>query len=411
MGFPEPEHFPSRDALPVDAAARLEHCAFTYGETYDSYLVTEGDREYFFSTGRRGVVGFKRSGRNVQVIGGLLADPDNQEELLHQFIEFVRSRRWRLTFFGVGRNSFKLYRSFGFQITKLGEEPIVVLDTTDWKGQTYEWLRRQEKGCLKAGLTVREIFPDAEGAAYVDRIAPELELVSREHLQATLHQREMKFFVGQFEPHDLGRRRLFVAETSSRIECFVVLNPCIEGSMWAIEIYRKRSDAVRGVIPFAMLQVMRLLKSEKVVYVSLSMIPCLRSDSAIGGDSWLLRKVSHGIWRYFNALYDVRGMYHFKSRFRPHWRELYVASLPGLGVTSIASMGFTWGLFRVNPLRLAASFWKDFFDSSRKSLAEPPWRPEQLIRELRRRDATTIESSLPNDCVAPEPEPIDGIAR
>ena len=409
MVFPEPEHFPSRDVLPADAAARLEHCAFTYGETYDSYLVTEGDREYFFSTGRRGVVGFKCSGWNVQVIGGLLAEPADREELLRQFIEFVRSRRWRLTFFGIGRNSFKLYRRFGFQITKLGEEPIVLLDETEWKGQTYEWLRRQEKGCLKAGLTVREIFPDAEGVTYVDSIAPELELVSREHLQGTLHQREMKFFVGQFEPHNLGRRRLFVAETNSRIECFVVLNPCLEGSMWAIELFRKRSDAARGVIPFAMLQVMRQLKSEQVAYVSLSLVPWVRSHAAVSGDSFLMRFVSHCMWRYFNALYDVRGMYHFKSRFRPHWRELYVASSPRLNWTSIASIAFTWGLFRVNPLRLAKNWWQDFFDSSRKSLAEPPWRPEQLIRDLRRRDRTVSESLLPNECVALEAEPIEGV--
>lgn len=429
MDFPEPEHFASREALPADAAARLEHCAYTYGETYDSYLVTEDDREYFFSTARRGVVAFKRSGWNVQVAGGLLADPDDQEELLHQFIEFVQSRRWRLTFFGIGRSSFKLFRRFGFQISKLGEEPIVVLDETEWKGQAYEWLRRQEKSCLKAGLTVREIFPEAEGTDYVNRIAPELEQVSREHLQSTLHQREMKFFVGQFEPHNLGRRRLFVAETNSRIECFIVLNPCVEGTMWATEIYRKRNDAARGVIPFAMLQVMRQLKSEKVGYVSLCLVLWLRSHAAVSGDSRMFRIMNNGLWKYFNALYDVRGMYHFKSRFRPHWRELYVASLPGLSWTSIILMGFTWGLLRVNPFRLAVAWWKDMFDASRKLLAEPPYRPEQVIRDLRRREATPVacslpaeaiqsslpseyvETSLPTDYAALEPEPVDGLRR
>jgi phosphatidylglycerol lysyltransferase len=328
MPLPGPQHFASREDLPASAAARLEHCAFAYGASYDSYLVTEGGREYFFSTARRGVVGFRRQGRDVQVVGGLLAADADREDLLNELVEFVRSRRWRLTFFGVGRNDFKQFRDHGFQITKWGEEPIVLLDETEWKGAAYEWLRRQEKGCQKSGLTFREVDLAAESADYAQRIAPELEQISQEHLAGTIHRREMKFFVGQFEPHALGRRRLFVVESAERIECFVVLNPCLAGAMWAIELFRKRSDAVRGSLPFGMLQAMRQLQAEKVPYVSLSLIPFLRSNAKVAGDSFLMRAVSHCMWRFGAALYDAPGMYHFKSRFRPHWREMYVASLP-----------------------------------------------------------------------------------
>jgi phosphatidylglycerol lysyltransferase len=378
-----PEHFPSRDALPADAAERMEHCAFAYGTSYDSYLITERDREYFFSSGRRGVVGFRRWGRKMQVGGGLLADPADQEELLVELLAFARSQRCHLTFFGLGRSDFQLYRQFGFQITKLGEEPIVVLDETEFKGQPYEWLRRQEKSCQKNGLTFREVDPITEGADYANRMAPELESISDEHVAGTVHRREMKFFVGQFEPFALGRRRLFVAETASRIECFLVLNPCLSGGMWAIEIFRKREDAVRGCIPFAMLQVMRQLKMEKARYVSLSLVPWVRYNATVTGDSSLFRLVNHCLWHYGNALYDVRGMYHFKSRFRPHWREMYVASLPAIDWLSVVGIGMSWGLFRVNPLRVVANWWQMRQDTNRKSLAEPPWRPERVIRNLR----------------------------
>lgn len=378
-----PEYFVSRRALSPAAAERMEHCAFVYGETYDAYLVTESDREYFFSTGRRGVVGFKRWGRNLQVIGGLLADPADQEQLLLELLEFARGKRLRVTFFGIGRNDFKLFRQHGFQITKLGEEPIVLLGETEWKGQAYEWLRRQEKACQKSGVTFREIEPVAEGAAYAEQIVPQLEEVSRQHVAGTIHRREMKFFVGQFEPFNLGRRRLFVAEAAGRIECFLVLNPCLSGGMWAIEIFRKRQDAPRGSIPFAMLQTMRQLQTEKVPYVSLSLIPWIRSSVRLAGDSVLMRFVNYFLWTCGSALYDVRGMYHFKSRFRPHWRELYIASKPGIGVTSVAAIGMTWGLLKVNPLRVIAHWWRDRSDKSRQSLAEPPWRPERVIRSLR----------------------------
>jgi phosphatidylglycerol lysyltransferase len=307
----------------------------------------------------------------------------DQNQLLMELIEFARRRRWRLTFFGIGRNDFKLYRQHGFQVTKFGEEPIVLLEDTQWRGKEYEWLRRQEKSSQKAGITFREIDPAVEKEAYAAQIAPQLDEISREHLAGTVHRREMKFFVGQFEPFALGRRRLFVAESSGRIECFVVLNPCLAGAMWAIEIFRKRHDAIRGIIPYAMLQTMRQLQAEKVPYVSLSLVPWLRTNAKVTGDSFLMRAVFYFMWHYGNSLYDVRGMYHFKSRFRPHWREMYIASLPGLGISSVAAIGMSWGLLKVNPLRVIGSWWRDLFDKNRKSLAEPAWRPERLIRNLR----------------------------
>lgn len=385
-----PEYFTSRTAMPAAALARLEECAFQFGTSYDSYLVTEGDREYFFSRGRRGVVGFQRFGRNLQIVGGLLAAPEDREQLLDEVLEFARSRRWRLTFFSLSRSDFPTFRSRGFQISKIGEEPIVVLDETEWRGGAYEWLRRQEKTCLKSGLTFREIDPAADRDDYERRIAPELEAVSREHLAETLHHREMKFFVGQFDPLALGRRRLFIVERPGtpgkepgRIEGVIVLNPCLNGSLWAIEVFRKRRDAARGVIPFAMLQALRQLQAEGVPYVSLSLIPWLRGALWMKGGSRAMTITCFLMWHFGNALYDVRGMYHFKSRFRPHWREMYVAGLPSFGWSSILAIAMSWGLFPVNPLRLLAHWWRDLRDPARKSLAVPSFRPEPVFRNLR----------------------------
>ena len=46
----------------------------------------------------------------------------------------------------------------------------------------------------------------------------------------------------------LGDRRLFVARRDGRIEAFIVCNPCLGGTMWAVETYRRRADATRGVV-------------------------------------------------------------------------------------------------------------------------------------------------------------------
>ena len=374
----------------------MEHYAFEYGETYDAYLATEDDRQYFWSPGRRGVIGFVRWRRVLNVLGGLLAPAQHREELLHKFIEFVRRNQLTVNFFNVGRMEERLFRRHGFKINKCAEELIVRLDRTNWQGKDFNWLRRQENLCVRQHLRVEEIVPESDPEEYRNRIVPELEEVNREHLAGTLHGRELVVFEGRFDPWSLRRRRLFVTRRGNRIVAFVVCNPALGGDVWAIEIYRRRRDSPRGVIPFTMLQIMRQLKDEGVPYASLSSVPFLRCGPPSACDDWRYSGVSQIFWKRMNWLFDVRGIYHFKSRFRPEYREMFLATYPAMTIASMYAMGASWQLFRVSPLRLLRHLVR--FCSGlkrRKELAVPaPW-PERKIRRLRRQLPSPEQETVP----------------
>lgn len=385
------EHFANQAEMPPAAADLLDRYAYEYGETYDAYLATESDREYFWSPGRRGVVGFVRWHRVLNILGGLLAAPEHQEQLLEEFIEFARLNRFTINFFNVGRIQRRIFRRYNFKINKCTEELIVRLDRVDWQGKSYEWLRRQENFCLRQGLLVEEINPIQDADAYRNRIVPQLEEVNREHLAGTVHGRELVFFEGRFDPWSLRRRRLFVTWDAGRIVAFVVCNPALGGDMWAIEIYRRRAEAPRGVMPFTILQVLRQLKGEGVPYASLSSVPFLRCGPPIENDDLRFQGGCQIFWHGMNWLFDVRGIYHFKSRFRPDYREMFLATYPRMSYASMFSMLFSWELFRVSPKRLAShlvDFWRG--RKQRAALAEPEPRPERRIRDLRRRNGSAF---------------------
>jgi lysylphosphatidylglycerol synthetase-like protein (DUF2156 family) len=143
------------------------------------------------------------------------------------------------------------------------------------------------------------------------------------------------------------RRRVFVAE-SSRIEGFIVCNPCLNARMYAIDIYRRRPDAPRGVIPFLFMRVMRKMQEEGIVTISLSLAPGLNC-TRLEGDSWMLRRGIGLWWKGLNWLFDMRGTYHYKSRFRPHFRPMYIAARPGLTPYTLWSLLYLWKVFRPNP--------------------------------------------------------------
>ena len=55
--------FGSHSRVQTRYADRLEEVAWEYGRSSDSYLITEPNREHFWSRNQRGVVGFGRFGR------------------------------------------------------------------------------------------------------------------------------------------------------------------------------------------------------------------------------------------------------------------------------------------------------------------------------------------------------------
>jgi len=376
------EHYRSQADMPAELIDHLRQNAREFGDTYASYLVTQSDREYFWASERCGVVAFRRLGRYVNVADGLLAEPADRERLLAEFLAFAAQHNWVASMINVPRNEIKMYRRQGCQVTKCGEEALVQLDQTDWRGKDAQWLRRQENYCRRHGVEVYEIEPDLADPVYRDEVIPQLEEISRDHISSTLHRREMQFFVSHFSAHELKDRRLFVARDGSRIIAFIVCNPGLDGDFWAVEVYRRRHDAVRGVIPCIIMYAMRVIKAEGVRYFSLSLVPFLRCNPVIG-DSPIFRFVANSWWRHLNPIYDVRGIFHFKSRFRPDYREMFLASKPRVTIRSLLVIAFIWKLFHFNPLRLLKRSLRRGRTAEYRSLAKPERRSKRVIRQLR----------------------------
>jgi phosphatidylglycerol lysyltransferase len=321
----------------------LEHLAYRYGQYYDSYLATDHARETFWSRDGRGAVAFVRAGRYLNVGGGLLAAERHREALLAEVVASADRRGDVLSFYNVTDGDLDLFRDYGFQATKLGEEAAIDLDEWSCRGGSFEWLRRQVNYCRRQGLEVTELIhenlPHETQAELVD--------VSNAFLAAKPQAGELRFLDGSFDLDALGRRRIFVARSESsrnrpgRTEGFLVCNPYRNGAGWAFEIYRQRPDAVRGTIPFLMHEAIEVLQAENARRVSLCLVPGLRADAASPGDSALVRRGLVLGGRYFNFIFDTAGLYHYKSRFRPRFENRYLCARP------MVTLGSAWSLVRL----------------------------------------------------------------
>lgn len=349
---------------------RTEQQAYTYGKTYDSYFATESGWKRFWSPDRSGLVSYRRLGRYVKVIGGLLSSDEDKPQLLREFITFAQSHRLIVTFFNVTEEDAPIFREHDFQVTKWGEEPFIDLQECNWSGKQFEWVRRQTNYCRRAGIIVvehcREAMDDLAWTALIQRLRE----ISDELLATRSHSRAIQLLEGQLEAARWGRRRLFVAYSSDsprRIEGFLVALPLQNGRQWAFEMYRHRCDAVRGVVPHLFHVAMMQMKAEGIEAVSLCLVPGLGCEQALPGDSALTR---HGLVfgkKYLNFLFDFAGIYHFKSRFRPHYENRYICALPKTTLRSTLALFRMSGMVSFNFKRVSSTFLQKHFKRRRRA--------------------------------------------
>jgi phosphatidylglycerol lysyltransferase len=343
-------------ARPGAPAPALEEFAFRYGRSYDSYLVNEPDRECFCSRDGEGAVGFVRVGKYLKIGGGLLAPDERKSALLAELVEHADWRGQCLSFYNVTDDDVPLFRDYGFQVTKWGEEAIVDLPELTWEGKAFEWVRRQTSYCLRQGLTFAEIKRGETTLKEWKALLAEFSEMSAALLAAKPQSQELRFLDGAFDPERVLRKRIFVARRAAgagRVEGFLVANPGGNGRLWTFELYRHRTDAVRGTVTFLMHQAMRLLADEGVEGVSLCLLPGLRAGEPRPGDSALARRgIAFGS-RYFNFLFDTAGLYHFKSRFRPRYENRYICARPKITLGSAWALIRLLGVLDVEPRKLA----------------------------------------------------------
>jgi phosphatidylglycerol lysyltransferase len=350
-----------------------EELAFEFGQVYDSYFATEEGWKRFRVKNRPGLISYRRLGKYVKVIGGLLAGDEEKPRLLQEFNELADSFGLLTSFYNIPDDDIDLFREHGYQVTKWGEEPIVDLQECTWSGKPYEWVRRQTNYCRRAGITIVEHRREEMDDESWNALIRELRAISDSLLATKPHSGEIQLVEGQLEVPGWGRRRLFVAysQDSARIEGFLIALPMQGGRRWSFEMYRHRPDAVRGVVPHLFHEAMIRMKAEGIESVSLCLIPGLGCEEALPGDSALTRRALCFGKKRLNFLFDFAGLYHFKSRFRPRYESRYICSRPRSTPFTTLALFRMSGLLTFDPKKVGQHFVRNCFKRrQRQQLAD-----------------------------------------
>jgi len=267
----------------------------------------------------------------LNVAGGFISPQFHPVSFLKEIIVFVELNKFVISFFNLEDHDALLLDCLGFQRSRFGVESRIPLSQHEWQGKQYSWVRRQSNFVSRQDVTFEEWdTPSICQKIHNDRLA-ELQFVSEEHLSSKTQKKELPFFEGRLIPGHLHRRRIFVAKSNidgGRIEGFVMCTPMLNGTQWAIEMYRQREDSIRGTIPYLFREVIDPLKQEECDEVSICAVPTIGVERKLPASSRKV-KIALLLWQYSGSLiYDTRGLYHFKTRFRPNISDTFVCAYP-----------------------------------------------------------------------------------
>lgn len=341
-----------RNELSSNERLALEQLAFEHASVPESYDIAVSDGHVLQTPCQRGAMSVLVDGRFWHIAGNLLAPETMKPEIIHWLHEISRSQKRTIAVYNVSQSDALQFQDAGFVVNKFGEEPILDLEQTTWTGKPFEWVRRQSNFCTRAGIEVIEINDRDEQQNIADTL---VEIMS-EDLSDRTFDKPLRLLEGEFKPHHLQRRRLFIARAADgNVEAFLACSPINSGRSWAFETYRKRKDATRGVTAHLFRSAIDQLKEEGVEQVSLSLIPGRNVDQAkVGGGDWRVRKALSVWFHRLDFIFNAKGQDHFKSRFRPSYVDRYICVAPNNSVRSLWSFLKTMGAMDYNRRNLVS---------------------------------------------------------
>jgi len=131
----------------------------------------------------------------------------------------------------------------------------------------------------------------------------------------------------------LQQSQRFWVLAGSQIQALVALVPTGPGS-WHTELLLRQPQAPVGVMEALLQAVFQQLQAEGERYWSLGEVPFFPTSPPLGLQACSLNRIGQRI----SFAYQAQGLYHFKHKFRPLWRPVYLYASPRLAWSTLAAL-------------------------------------------------------------------------
>jgi phosphatidylglycerol lysyltransferase len=314
---------PPRFSAPLEADLACVAELIEKGEDTTANLALLGDKNLLFNKDRTACIMFQSSGSSWVAMGDPIGPVDLGEALAWEFMEDCDGMAVSPVFYQVTPERLPLYIDLGLNLSKLGEEARVPLETFSLEGAARADLRQTHRRAGRDGATF-----EMAARGDVPAILPDLRAVSDAWLQAK-NTAEKRFSLGFFDERYIAHFDVGVVRHQGAIVAFA--NLWRGGSTeLSVDLMRYDDAAPKGVIDFMLIECMLWGRAQGFRWFNLGMAPLSGLEEHALAPAW--HKLGRMVQRYGETFYNFEGLRKFKEKFDPVWRPRYLAAPDGLAM-------------------------------------------------------------------------------
>jgi phosphatidylglycerol lysyltransferase len=279
----------------------------------------------------------------------VLGDPACVEEELPEAIERLRffAQDYNLSpiFYQVDEVHLHYYHEAGFRLLKLGETARVPLADFTLHGKGVDKFRNALNQGARSHLQYERLELPLDETTW-----QQLQSVSDTWLMEK-RMVEFGFSLGSFDRAYLSHTPIAVVRQEGYIIAFASLfDDFGRGRECGIDLIRHLGDLPNGVMDFLFVNLLRESQALGYRWFDLGMAPL----SGVGNSPWSPRdeRLLKLVYEFGNRFYSYKGLRHYKEKFHPQWRGMYLAYPRGhalapilLDVTALITGGY-WRALR-----------------------------------------------------------------
>ncbi len=324
-------------SAPLEADMEVAAALIVGCDDTTANLALLGDKHLLFNTERTAFIMYQVSGHSWVAMGDPVGSPEACEPLAWTFLENCDVMAVSPVFYQVKPQNLPLYIDLGLNLSKLGEEARVPLDTFSLEGPARADLRQAHRRASRDGALFEVV-----ARADVGAILPQLRAVSDAWL-AEKNTAEKRFSLGFFDEHYLQNFDCGVVRREGAIVAFANVWRGAANEL-SVDLMRYNGDAPKGVIDYLLIECMLWGKAQGYPWFNLGMAPLSGLEEHALAPAW--HKLGRMVQRYGESFYPFEGLRKYKEKFLPVWRPRYLAAPDGLAmagalldVTSLISGG------------------------------------------------------------------------
>jgi lysyl-tRNA synthetase class 2 len=302
--------------------------------------VLRGDKSYFFDEDESAFVAYKVVGGVAIVSGDPIGPPDRFPGLIGSFLDFARSRGWRVAILGASERALHLYREHGLHALYHGDEAVVETSTFSLEGRPIRKVRQSVHRLERAGFTAAAVMPSELTASERD----ELEALARSW-RGTQPERGFVMALDTLFRLD-DDYALFVVGRSpdGSIAGFLHFAVCRRGSALSLSSMPRLRTTPNGFNEWLVCVAIEWAREHGFEHVSLNFAP-FAALLAPEADLSALQQLERRALLRLKGRFQLDNLLLFNRKFFPKWQRRFVVyekrlDLPRVGIAALAAEAY-----------------------------------------------------------------------